>query len=131
MSQSGAVRPVMSKAAVTVKVFGVYLVLLGVTLVLVPNLLLALFGIPATGEVWIRVVGLLAFNIGVYYWYAAKSEARPFFLASVFVRAVVPVVFSAFVALGLVSPLLILFGAVDLAGGLWTFVALRKEQRFA
>ena len=118
----------MSKAAFTVKAFGVYLLLLGIALILVPNLLLGLFGIPSTSEVWIRVVGLLAFNIGMYYWYAAKSEARPFFLASVYVRAAVPVVFIAFVALGLVSPLLVLFGIVDLAGGLWTFVALRKEQ---
>ena len=121
----------MSKAAFTVKAFGVYLLLLGIALVLVPNLLLGLFGIPSTSEVWIRVVGLLAFNIGMYYWYAAKAEARPFFLASVYVRAAVPVVFIAFVALGFVSPLLVLFGIVDLAGGLWTFVALRKEQHVA
>jgi len=53
----------MSKAAFTVKAFGVYLVLLGIALVLVPNLLLGLFGIPSTSEVWIRVVVLLAFNI--------------------------------------------------------------------
>ena len=121
----------MSKAAFTVKAFGVYLLLLGIALVVVPNLLLGLFGIPSTSEVWIRVVGLLAFNIGMYYWYAAKSEARPFFSASVYVRAAVPVVFIAFVALGLVSPLLVLFGLVDLAGAVWTFVALRKEQLVA
>jgi hypothetical protein len=121
----------MSKAAFTVKAFGVYLVLLGVALVFVPNLLLGLFGIPATSEVWIRVVGLLAFNVGIYYWYAAKSEARPFFLASVYVRAAVPFVFIAFVVLGLASPLLVLFGVIDLAGGAWTFVALRGQHRVA
>ena len=121
----------MSKTAFTVRAFGVYLVLLGVALVLAPNVLLGLFGMPATSEVWIRVVGLLALNIGVYYRYAAKSEARPFFLASVLVRAAVPAVFIVFVTLGLVSPLLILFGVVDLAGGLWTLTALRQEQRVA
>lgn len=121
----------MSKTAFTVKAFGAYLVLLGITLVLIPNLLLGLFGIPSTSEVWIRVVGLLVFNIGVYYWYAAKSEAQPFFLASVYLRAAVPAVFIAFVAFGMVSPLLVLFGIIDLAGGLWTFVTLRKEQRVA
>src|SRR5664279_1780104 len=121
----------MSKAAFSVRAFGVYLVLLGIALVLSPNLLLGLFGIPATSEVWIRVVGLLAFNVVIYYWYAAKSEARHFFLASVYVRAAVPFVFIAFVALGLASPLLVLFGIIDLAGGLWTLVALRGEQRVA
>ena len=117
-----------SRTAFTVKAFGVYVILLGITLMLVPNLLLGLFGIPVTSEVWIRVVGLLAFNVGIYYWYAAKSEAKPFFLASVAVRAAVPFVFIGFVALGLVSPLLVLFGVVDLAGGLWTFAALKAER---
>lgn len=121
----------MSKAAFTVKAFGVYLVLLGIGLVLVPNLLLGLFGIPATSEVWIRVVGLLAFNVGIYYGYAAKSEARPFFQASVWARAAVPFVFVAFVLLGMVSPMLVLFGVIDLAGGLWTFAALRGERQAA
>jgi len=118
----------MSKSATTVKAFGVYLIGLGAILILVPNLLLGIFGIAATSEVWIRVVGLLAFNIGIYYWYAAKSEARPFFMASVYVRAAVPAVFVVFVALGLVSPLLVLFGIIDLIGGLWTYVTLRGER---
>ena len=121
----------MSKAASTVRAFSVYLALLGVTLVVAPNVLLGLFGIPATSEVWIRVVGVLAFNVSVYYWYAAKSEAKPFFQATVYARAAVPFVFIVFVVLGLVSPVLILFGVVDLAGGLWTLAALRAEHRVA
>lgn len=121
----------MSRAAFTVKAFGIYLLLLGLNLILLPNLLLAVFGMPTTSEVWIRVVGVLAFNIGVYYWYGAKSEARPVFMASVLTRVFVPVVFIAFVVLGLASPVLVLFGVVDLAGGLWTFAALRAEPRSA
>ncbi|MEP7301733.1 MAG: hypothetical protein ABI699_09405 [Caldimonas sp.] len=121
----------MLHAAFTVKAFGVYLLLLGLGLVLLPNRLLGLFGMPPTSEVWIRVVGLLAFNIGLYYWYAAKSQARPFFAASVYIRAAVPVVFIAFVVLGLASPVLVVFGIVDLAGGLWTLAALRRERQAA
>jgi len=49
----------MSKAAFTVKAFGVCLAVLGLTLVVASNVLLGLFGIPATSEVWIRVVGEL------------------------------------------------------------------------
>jgi hypothetical protein len=76
----------MSKAAFTVRAFGYYLIVLGVALVAVPNLLLGIFQVPATGEVWIRVVGLLVFNIGVYYICAARCEAVEFFKASVFTR---------------------------------------------
>jgi hypothetical protein len=35
--------------------------------------------------------------------------------------------FGAFVLAGLVSPVLLLFGAVDFAGALWTWSALRKD----
>jgi hypothetical protein len=71
------------------------------------------------------VVGVLVFNIGVYYLYAAKCEAVAFFHASVFTRAFVLVAFAAFWLLGLAKPMLVLFGAVDFVGGLWTWQALR------
>jgi hypothetical protein len=41
-------------------------------------------------------------------------------------RAAVPFVFLGFALLGWVEPILILFGLADLAGGVWTGVALRK-----
>jgi hypothetical protein len=116
----------MSPAAFTVRAFGYYLLVLGVALVAVPNLLLGLFLMPATGEVWIRVVGLLVFNIGVYYLYAARCEATAFFRASVFTRTLVLVGFAAFVLAGLAKPMLIGFGLVDFLGGLWTWRALKR-----
>ena len=117
----------MSKSAFTVKAFGIYLLILGVTLILIPNLLLSIFRMPQTSEVWIRVVGVLVFNIGVYYWYAAKCEAKAFFRASVFTRVFVLASFIVFAALGLCSPVLIVFGTVDFAGGIWTYLVLRAE----
>lgn len=116
----------MSKAAFTVRTFGYYLIVLGVTLVAVPNLLLGIFQVPATSEVWIRVVGLLVFNIGVYYIYAARCEAVEFFRASVFTRALVLIGFIAFALAGLAEPVLIGFGVVDFGGGLWTWRALQS-----
>lgn len=65
----------MSKAALTIRAFGYYLIVLGVALVTVPNLLLGVFLMPQTHEVWIRVVGVLVFNVGIYYLYAARCEA--------------------------------------------------------
>jgi hypothetical protein len=118
----------LSKSAFTVKAFGIYLLFLGLSLIFVPNLILSTFSIPQTSEVWIRVVGVLAFNIGIYYWYAAKSEAKSFFMASVYARGFVLLAFTIFASLGLASPLLILFGAVDFAGGIWTFRALQAES---
>ena len=115
----------MSKPAFSIKVFGIYLSILGVGLTLAPNLLLGLFGIPSTNEVWIRVVGVLLFNIGIYYWFAAKANATAVFRASIYTRCLIFIAFTTFATIGLVSPALILFGAVDLAGALWTYFALR------
>ena len=118
----------MSKSAFTVKAFGVYILLTGLNLIFAPNKLLSLFGMLATNEVWIRVVGVLAFNIGIYYWYAAKSEAKAFIEATVYARGFVFIAFAAFVALGFVNKALILFGCVEVAGAVWTWLALRKEK---
>jgi hypothetical protein len=119
----------VSKSAFTVKAFGIYLLVLGVGLTIAPNPLLSVFGMPQTTEVWIRVVGILVFNIGIYYWYAAKCEAVAFFRASVYTRTLVLVAFAAFAALGFATPVLILFGAADFAGAIWTHLALRTEQQ--
>jgi hypothetical protein len=121
----------VSKVAFTVKMFGYYLTALGVALVLVPNLLLSLFGMPVTTDVWIRVLGVGVFNVGVFYVFAARCEAKPLFRASVYTRSLVFTAFLVFVALGLASPVLILFGVADLAGAVSTYVTSRGEHAAA
>lgn len=122
-------RKTMSKSAFSAKVFAIYLFLLGPMLVVAPNFLLSLFGIPASPEVWIRVIGVLASVLGVYTWVAAKHDNRPFLEASVYTRFLVFVAFTAFALIGMASPMLILFGLVDLAGAAWTYFALKADTR--
>ncbi len=118
-----------SKAAFTIEAFGYYLLLLGLVVLLVPNLFLSIFQIPITSEVWIRVGGVMVFNIGIYYIYAAKAEATAFFQASIYTRIFVLISFTAFAALGLASPKLILLSSGDVLGAIWTYMALKKEQK--
>jgi len=119
----------MSKSAVTVKFFGIYLLMLGLALMVAPNLPLSAFGFEETAEVWIRVVGVLACNMGVVYLCAAASEAVEVIRATVYTRMLAFGAFMAFVAFGLVAPMLVLFGAVDLLGAVWTHMALRADDR--
>lgn len=116
----------MSNAARSVFVFSWYLLALGATLLLVPNLLLGIFGIAATEEVWIRVVGLLAGIIGYYYLQASRYELTAFLRATVWGRMTVLLCFAAFVVAGLAPPILLLFGVVDASGALWTALTLRS-----
>ena len=116
----------MTKAASTVFYFGIYVLVLGLGLIAIPNLVLAPFGFPPTSEVWLRVVGVLAAAIGWYYISSARAGLVPFFRATIAMRTFVFVCFGAFVLLGFARPALALFGAVDLAGAIWTAAALRK-----
>ena len=117
----------MSYPAKTMFAFGCYLLLFGASLLLVPNMVLGLFNVPPTSEVWIRIVGMLVFFLGIYYLAAARSELRPFMVWSARLRASVMLFFGAFVIAGLAPPVLLLIAAVDLAGALWTWSALQKE----
>lgn len=91
------------------------MLVLGAVLTLFPNHLLSVFRMPPTPGIWIRVVGVLGFNIGIYYLCAAKCEAKTFFQASVYTRVLVLVSFAAFAALGLAGPVLILLGTANVS----------------
>lgn len=118
----------MSRAARSLFVFGIYLVALGAFLLIAPNTLITLFGLPATGDVWIRVVGMLIALLAYYNIQAARNETVDYFRWSVVARGSVIVFFAGFVLAGLVKPILLLFGAVDLAAAVWTHVALRRDR---
>ena len=118
----------MSKAARSVFVFGIYLVFLGIALLVVPNLLLGMFFLPGTSEVWVRVVGMLVLFLGFYYIQAGRRELTDFFRWTLYPRSTVILFFAAFVLLDFAKPPLILFGVVDLLGVIWTAMALRTSK---
>jgi len=115
----------MSKAATSVLVFGIYLIVIGLGFLLAPNLPLGLLGFPTTTEPWIRVMAMLLLILAYYYIQAARNEMTGFFRFTVHGRASVILFFIAFVVLGLAQPMLIMFGVVDLLAAIWTAVALR------
>ncbi len=117
----------MTPSARTVFAFGVYLGMLGIGLLAAPGLVLAPFGLPAPQEVWVRVGGMVIAILGVYYMLAARHGLQAFFAWTVATRASVIVVFAVLVLSGLAPTVLLLFGAVDLAGAAWTWAALRRE----
>jgi hypothetical protein len=118
----------MSKSARSVFAFGLYLVVLGIVLLVVPNSLLEVCFLPGTTEVWLRVVGMLVLFLGYYDIQAARAEMTDFFRWTIYPRVTGILFFTAFVVLGFVRPPLILFGVVDLLGAIWTWTALRGSS---
>ncbi len=107
--------------------FGVYCAVVGLVLVAAPNLLLGAVGLPPTGEPYIRVLGVVVLVLGLYYLAAARAEAVAFFRWTTWGRSMAFVLFGVLVLLGFAPRVLVLFGAVDAAGALWTARAMRSQ----
>jgi hypothetical protein len=118
----------MSNAAKSILVYGVYLLVLCVILIVVPNIPLGIFGIPPTNEVWIRIVGVQLLALGSYFVRAARIEMTEFFRWTVPARMGLVVFSIIFVALGLAPINLLLLAAPDLIFVPWTALALRADE---
>jgi hypothetical protein len=118
----------MSKASVSVFSVGVFLVITGISFLIIPNLVLSILGIPATTEIWIRIVGMLALFLGYYYISSARKELIDFYYSSIVVRIICFFIFLVLVLSKMAYPILMIFGIIDLLGATWTFIALKKSK---
>lgn len=121
----------MSHPARSIYAAALYVIILGSGLVIVPNLVLSVFGLPQTDEVWIRLLGMMTIFIGVFQWHIAHAELRDLFYLTVILRLSVVGFVGAFVVLGLAAPVFLLITPVDVLGALWTWFALRREPKLA
>jgi hypothetical protein len=117
----------MSAAARSAYVFGIYLIVVGGMAMSAPNTLLWLLRLEPTSEPWIRMLGVVVAAIGMLDVACARTNQTGFIRATVGTRTFAALSFSAFVALGLAPATILLFAAIDAAGALWTFLALRGE----
>lgn len=116
----------MSAATRSIQVWTGYVTALGLGLLLLPNMILSVFGIAETDEVWIRTAGMLLLGYAAYYWIAVRHDLHSIFEMSVWVRwGVVVVLIVLAIATGPWQ--LVLFAVVDFAGALWTFLTLRQQ----
>ncbi len=118
----------MSGSAISLFVFAIYLILGGLGFALMPNVSLGLFGMPATQEPWIRIVGTLMVAIGYYYLQVARKDIKPFYMLTVQARIGVFLAFMLFVLLKWAPLTLAMFGAIDLLGAIWTYLTLRSRK---
>src|SRR2546426_5109904 len=110
----------MSRSAKTILVFGLYLCVLGFILLVTPNTLLGVLGLPLTTEVWIRIVGGLVAIAGGYYIQGARPQLIPVFRPTIWGRPKALVPLGVFCPLGLLRPTIAPFrtihAALDVSG---------------
>ena len=119
-----------TRSAISVFYFGFYIVVMGLLLLLIPNMLLNLVSVPMTNEGWIRMAGMLLLFMGFFYIQAGRHHFIPFFKWTLVTRSSAFVFILGFIMSGMISWVIFLFWLVDLAGTLWTAWALRIEGEF-
>ncbi len=117
----------MKSSVISIKVFALYVVATGLGLMLIPNIWLAPLGFPPAEDFWVRVLGLVAFVLGYYYWTSALTINRSFFTASIYGRCLFGAGTVGLVVIAAAPWQLIILGAVDVAGAIWTKLAMQAE----
>ncbi len=118
----------MKSASFSIKFFGIYLIITGLSMAFAPNQVLEISGFPRTEEPWVQVLGSLASVLGYYYWSCGVAGATAFYKATIIGRIAGFFILSALVVKGSPTQLLT-FGIADLAGAFWTYIALRQNNK--
>jgi hypothetical protein len=123
-----AINSSSSRVALSVLIFGAYMIVQGIALMLFPNVLLGVFGLPPALDAWPRIVGWALAALGFYYVQNARANFRAFFEWTVPVRVLQFVFFVLIVLSGLIKPTILLVSGLELLAGLWTFLELRRTR---
>lgn len=115
----------MKSVTASLKTFGLYMMFVpGLGLMTIPELLLDLFGLSHDGYLWTaRVVGLLAFIIGIFQFSIAKYELHQLYKITVGQRYFAALFFTGLWMMGEAEVAILLFALIDMAGATWTLLA--------
>ena len=114
----------MNSTVLSIFIFGIYLIFVGIGFLFIPNIILPLFKFRKTDEPWIRVMAVLVLIIAFFYLVAAHHNLIPIFWATVYARIFVFLSFTVLVLIKKAQPKLLIFGAVDVLGAIWTLLTL-------
>ena len=114
----------MNLVELSMFIFGIYIAVVALTFVFVPNMFLKLFRFEPTTEPWIRVLGIIIAILAYYYIHSALVGIPDFFWLTVWGRFALLPSFLLLVLAGKAKRQLIGFGVVDAAFAVWTLLAL-------
>src|SRR5918996_4899519 len=104
----------MTSTAKSIFYHSFYMMGMGLALLFIPNLILDWFGFASTNDIWIHILGLLAFCAGMLYFYCGRTNQTGFFRISVPERIIFFLGMVGIVLFLGVDPLIALVGSVDL-----------------
>ena len=109
--------------------FALFLLLGASGLIVTPQAVLSIVGLPDAGALWPRLLALPMAVIGYFYLRAARDGITAFFRWTLPARLVGAVFMIILVAAGIAPPFLLILAAIDLSAALWTWLELRGSRR--
>ena len=113
----------------SIRIFGIYSLVMGLVLLVIPHLILPLFNLSVEGEQWIRMLGFVLICSSYYYIRSANKGNIDFAIYTIHTRIAAPFVVLILFLTGVVKPSFLLFGLVDGLGGLWTLINYQRQKR--
>ena len=114
----------MNAPTLSIFIWGIYVLLIGLLLVFIPGKTLILFGHDEPKDHWIRVVGIITISLGYFYLNSAQNEVYSFYWASIYARLAGLMGFLGLIIFKIAQPKIILFGIIDTLGAIWTLFTL-------
>lgn len=113
----------------SIKVFGIYSLVMGLVLLLIPQIVLPLFNLHVDeNDTWLRLLGFVLCCSSYYYIRMAAAGSVEFAWLTVHTRFLAPVVVIALIISGKAGTEILPFGIVDGLGGLWTWICIRRAR---
>jgi hypothetical protein len=110
----------------TIKIFGIYSTIMGLALLLFPQILPLLGLTVGPVEAWPRLLGFVLCGSSYYYIRSAFAGNIEFAKYTVHTRFMAPVAVILFILSGKADWHFLPFGIIDGLGGLWTYLAIKK-----
>jgi hypothetical protein len=121
--------PRMAASASTVYWFGVYIAVVAVALFVAPEVFLKVFWFRESPDIWLRVMAVPLFNLGIMYTAIARHGSPSVIWMTAISRAWAMVAWGALVVVGLAPVNILIFAVVDLFGAWLTYRTLKIEGR--
>jgi len=119
----------MTKSGKSVFYFGIYVILMGVLVCLVPAELISILKLPEIPTAWAIFMGLLVIVIGCYDIIGGRNNLKPLIKGSIYLRLFFFTGVLVLFISGQMPKEIILLGVIDLVGAVWTIFSLKAETK--
>ena len=114
----------MEPAALSIFVWGIYVLGMGINLLTTPKLLAKIIRVEPPTDYWVFVAGLLAACLGVLYLYIGQLEITSLYTATLITRGIGFFSLHGIAISGKGPKQLHFFGMLDGISALWTFLVM-------